>query len=120
MPPNQQTKILCPTRPLVFSRTRIGLKHGGAVCIVALGICLWQPDRLFHWRDFRTGNEIISRVEAFRKSHGYLPESLEDVGVTDPDLKVFYRKTGENEYLVWFGTTLGESETYNSSAKKWD
>ena len=93
---------------------------GGAVSVVALCIFLWQPDWLFHWRDFRTGNEIVSRVEAFRKSHGYVPEALKDVGVTDPDLRVFYRKTSDNEYLVWFGTTLGESETYDSRTKKWE
>ena len=105
---------------LGLSRTRIALLLGGTVCVVALGLFLWQPTWLFHWRDFRTGNEIISQVEAFRKSHGHLPETLKDVGLTDPDLKVFYQKSGENEYLVWFGTTLGESETYNSSTKKWE
>jgi hypothetical protein len=40
--------------------------------------------------------------------------------MTDPDLKVFYRKIGDNEYYVWFGTTLGESETYDSRIKKWE
>jgi hypothetical protein len=36
----------------------------------------------------------------------------------DPDLKVFYRKIGDGEYWVWFGTTLGESEIFTSRAKK--
>ncbi len=81
---------------------------------------LWQPVRLFHWRDFRTGNEIVSRVEAYRNNHGHLPETLREIGLTDPDLKVFYRKIGENDFRVWFGTTLGESETYDSRVKKWE
>jgi len=92
----------------------------GIVCVVALGSFLWQPAGLFHWRDFGTGNEVISRVESFRKRHGYLPESLMGVGVTDLDLRVFYCKTSDNEYIVWLGTTLGESETYDSRAKKWE
>jgi hypothetical protein len=90
------------------------------ICLVAAATFLWQPTWLFHWSDFRTGNAIISRVEAFRTSHGYLPETLKDIGITDPNLRVFYRKTSNDEYIVWFGTTLGESETYNSRTKKWE
>jgi hypothetical protein len=101
-------------------RNRILILIGVIFCLVAVAIFLWQPTWLFHWNDFRIGNEIISRVDVFRKSHGYVPETLKDVGITDPDLSVFYRKTGDNEYIVWFGTTLGESETYNSRSRKWD
>jgi hypothetical protein len=101
-------------------RNRILIWIGVTFCLVAIAILLWQPVRLFHWNDFRIGNEVISRVDAFRKNHGYVPESLKDVGITDPDLRVFYQKTDDNEYIVWFGTTLGESETYNSRSKKWE
>jgi len=45
---------------------------------------------------------------------------LEDVGFNDSDLNVFYEKIGEAEYRVWFGTTLGESETYDSHTKSWE
>ena len=100
-------------------RNAVVMLFGVTICLAAVTF-LWQPTWLFHWRDFRNGNEIISRVEAFRTSHGHLPESLQDVGMTDPDLRVFYRKTNDSEYIVWFGTTLGESETYNSSTKKWE
>ncbi len=93
---------------------------GVVFCLVAAAIFLWQPTWLFHWSDFRTGNEIISRVEAFRESHGHLPETLEEVGVTDPNPRVNYQKNNNHEYVVWFGIAVGESETYNSSTKKWD
>ena len=52
--------------------------------------------------------------------NGKLSESLEEIGIKDPDLNVFYRKIGPEEYCVWFGTSLGESETYNSRSKKWE
>lgn len=90
------------------------------LCLAVAATFLWQPTWLFHWNDFRTGRKIISRVESFRISDGRLPETLEEIGVADPNLRIFYRKTNDNEYIVWFGTTLGESETYNSRTKKWE
>lgn len=102
-------------------RNRILMSLAVAICLVAVTIFLWRPTWLFPLEaKLRTANQIISRVEAFRVSQGRLPETLEEVGVTDPDLRVFYEKTNNNEYVVWFGTTLGESETYNSRTKKWE
>jgi hypothetical protein len=89
-------------------------------CLVAGCAFIWQPVWLYHWRDFRKASEVISRVEAFRKSHRSLPETLDEVGMADPDLKVFYRRNGDTQYYVWFGTTLGESETYDSQTKRWE
>jgi hypothetical protein len=87
---------------------------------ITAGLFLWQPVWVFHWQDFRTGDQIVSRVEAFRTSHKRLPDALKEVGLDDPDLKVFYRKISDEEYSVWFGTSLGESETYNSGNRKWE
>lgn len=91
-----------------------------AICLVVGAAFLFEPTWLFHWNDFRTGNRIIMQVETFRQSHGRLPENLEEVGITDPNPRVFYRKTNDHEYVVWFGISVGESETYDSSTKKWD
>lgn len=87
-----------------------------------LGVGYWagQPVGLFHWRDFRTGNEIVSRVEAFRKGHRRLPDTLDEIGIHDPELRVFYQKNSDDEFVVWFGTLLDESETYNSRTKRWE
>ena len=99
------------------------LRVGIALLLASIGLAaylfLWRPDWLFCWHEFRTGNEIISRVEAFHKNYGRLPETLEDVGFNDPDLNVFYEKVSEDEYRVWFGTTLGQSQTYDSHTKAW-
>ena len=49
-----------------------------------LALFVYQPVWVFHWSDFRTGNEIVSRVEAFRAQHnGVLPETLEETGISD-------------------------------------
>jgi hypothetical protein len=108
-----------------FEMQRLGVVRAAlaAVFVCALlagGIWLRRPALVFEWREFRTGNEIIFRVETFRKTNGKLPETLEEVGIKALDPKVFYRKIGPLDYLVWFGTTLGESETYNSRSKKWE
>lgn len=75
---------------------------------------------LFHRQEFRIGDQIASRVEAFRMSLKRLPETLEEVGIDDRDLKVFYRKIRADEYCVWFGTSVGESVMYSSRTKKWE
>src|SRR5258708_10046357 len=91
------------------------------VCIgIAIGIYAWDPMRWLHRQDFRTGNEIVSRIDAFRASHKRLPENLKEVGLDDREFTVFYRKISDDENVVWFGTTLGESETDNSRTKKWE
>ena len=81
---------------------------------------LFEPVWLFHYSDFSVGKQIIVRVEAFRAGHGHLPDSLKDVGMNEDDLSVYYRKDGDKHYILWFGTTLGESETYDSNTQKWD
>ena len=92
-----------------------------ALSFLAIAVFLWQPVWLFHWQGLRLGNEIVSRTEAFRSSHERLPESLKDVGMEDPDSRVYYDKLSETEYRVWFGlSSVGESETFDSRTKKWD
>lgn len=88
--------------------------------IFAALLFLFEPVWLFHHSDFKVGKQIISRVEAFRASHGHLPDNLKDVGMTEDDLSVYYRKDGDTHYIIWFGTTLGESETYDSDTKRWN
>ena len=103
-----------------LSSSRIGFLALVVFAGLAMGLFLSQPVRLFHWRELRTGNETVSRVETFRVKHGRLPETLKEAGIDDPDQKVFNRKMGSDEYCVWFGTTLGESETFNSRTQKWE
>lgn len=85
---------------------------------LAVAFLVQKPMWLFYHRELRTGNEIISRVDAFRTSHRHLPETLQEVGFVNADKKVFYVRLSEDEYCLWFGTTLGESETYRSHHKR--
>jgi hypothetical protein len=100
---------------------RIGCLVLIVVVVATTALFHAHPGWLFYRHEFKVGNEIIAKVEAFRARHGRLPETLRDVGINDPDLNVHYDKIDENEYRVWFGiSSVGESEVYDSRTKKWD
>jgi hypothetical protein len=103
--------------PVALMRSFIGLTIllGSGAIYVFVG----QPAWLLQRQEFRTGNKIVSLFETYRNTHGRLPEALDEIGIRDPDIRVYYQKTGNDAYMVWFGTTLGESETYNSHTKHW-
>src|SRR6185437_13981874 len=105
-----------------LSRTVKRMIGGLALATVLFAGWLWltRPVWLFNWREFRAGHQIVAQVEAFRATNGRLPENLEQVGLQEINLKVFYRKISANDYIVWFGTPLGESKIYNSQRMKWE
>ena len=82
-----------------------------AFTIITIGC--WGPSK----RD--ATNNAISKIEAFRKLTGRLPDSLSEAGAQDDESCPCYCKTGDDSYLVWYGTTLGESDTYDSETRKW-
>jgi hypothetical protein len=72
-------------------------------------------------RLMKEGNIIIGKIEQFKKEHGRLPDSLSDLGVDEKEEgPLHYEKRSDTEYLLWFGTELGESIVYNSKNKKWN
>ena len=94
-------------------------KNGSKFCVAvssgtsALHLAMWSLG-------IKTGDEVISQIESYRKTHGRLPETLENVGFLDPNPRVFYQTTGKDQYCVWFETRMGEAETYYSRTKKWE
>ena len=67
----------------------------------------------------KAGNEIVAKVEYFKKSTGRLPKTLPDIGLQETENCPCYCKTGSDSYMVWYGTTMGESDTYDSRTKHW-
>jgi len=101
---------------------RIGLVAAVLVSMLAIALAAirYDPVWLFHRSELRNANEIIARVEAFRASHGRLPETAEEVGMDTDEISVYYWKDGENEYSIMFGRyAMGECQTYHSRTKKW-
>jgi hypothetical protein len=63
---------------------------------------------------------IVPKVEEFRQKHGRLPNDLSEMGIAEEDESCpCYCKTSNKDFIVWYGTTLGESDTYDSRTKKW-
>lgn len=66
------------------------------------------------------GNEIAQKVEKFRSEKGRLPNSLVEIGIVENESgPIYYKKESESKYILWFGSELGESVTYDSETKKW-
>ena len=75
---------------------------------------------IFYRSEVRQANELIASVNSFQSRYGRLPNSLTDMGLDNSESgPIYYRKTSNSTYIVWFGTMLGESSTYESSTKKW-
>jgi hypothetical protein len=102
-------------------------KHTFFIVILVIGLFFaWILYNIFReWKccdfsDFNKGNEIIRKIEAFKKSTGKLPDKLEDIGENIKDESpIFYEKIDTDKYEIWFGTTLGSSCVYKSETGKW-
>ena len=69
----------------------------------------------------KKGNEIVSKVENYKQKYGHLPEGLESLGIVESiDGPFYYVKQDSINYMVYFGTTLGESMIYYSDRREWD
>jgi hypothetical protein len=93
---------------------------------LAAGICLllilrYLPGEILWWNKIHQGNRLVLQIDEYRRRQGRLPASLGAMGpqVADFD-RYYYEKCNEQQYFVWFGTTLGESMSYDSTTKKWD
>ena len=67
------------------------------------------------------GQKVIAKIEQFQRDQGRLPSSLAEIGIRETESgPIYYEKKEERRYIVWYGTTLGESVTYISEIRKWD
>jgi len=74
---------------------------------------------VFYWSEARQADKVIAAVDSYRSRYGRLPNNLADIGLEDSESgPVYYQKTSDSTYIVWFGTRLGESATYESATKE--
>lgn len=67
------------------------------------------------------GNALIERIESFQKVTHRLPESLKELGLEEKmEGPLYYQKVSAERYMVYFGTTVGESMIYRSEQRSWD
>ncbi len=97
------------------------MKRVLAVVVLLTGLLIAS---FFLYRNYKDndlisrGNLVIQNIEDFRQKKGRLPNSLDELGIHDDEL--FYNKWDSVNYMVWYGTSLGESVTYYSDTKKWE
>jgi regulatory protein YycI of two-component signal transduction system YycFG len=66
------------------------------------------------------GKITIQKIENFRDNNKRLPNSLSELGIIEKEEgPIYYSKIDSNRYVIWFGTTLGESQTYDSEKRNW-
>lgn len=66
-------------------------------------------------------NAMIARIDSFRQVNDRLPESLREIGEHESEEgPLYYLKKSDSVHLLWYGTTLGESNVYTSDTKKWE
>lgn len=83
--------------------------------LLCLGSCESREQRLMD-----EGDLLVERIEIFNKENGRLPESLTEMGIEEKmEGPLYYQKEGEDQFIVSFGLTLGESMIYRSETGEW-
>jgi hypothetical protein len=68
----------------------------------------------------KIGDQVLEQVEAFRRTNGRLPANLTEIGIKETEEgPIYYQQKTTSTYTLWYGTTLGESVTYDSEIRKW-
>ncbi|MCB9703291.1 MAG: hypothetical protein H6711_15455 [Myxococcales bacterium] len=66
------------------------------------------------------GNALIERIEAFRRVHHRLPDSLAELGIVETEEgPLYYQRLTVDDYTLHFGTALGDSRIYRSDRQTW-
>lgn len=69
----------------------------------------------------KEGDELVVKIEKHKVENGHLPNNLESLGIKETmEGPLYYVKWDSVNYMVYFGTDLGESMIYYSDTKEWD
>lgn len=83
--------------------------------VLMLSGCKSREQRLME-----EGNTLIERIDAFQKAQQRLPENLGELGIEEKmEGPLYYQKMSPEHYMVYFGTTVGESMIYRSEKRAW-
>jgi hypothetical protein len=92
-----------------------------AATVALICVAMFAPDSIVYSREIKHGDEIVRSIDVFREREGKLPTSLSELGTSDKDLeRYFYQPCTDRRFIVWFGTRLGKSISYNSATHKWE
>jgi hypothetical protein len=71
-------------------------------------------------QEYEEAKKVILALSAYHAINERYPDSIENVGFNATEQgPIHYRKINDEEYHIWFGTTLGNSMEYDSKTKHW-
>jgi hypothetical protein len=87
-----------------------------SLLLVAFSSCSYTE------KNKKAGNTIIKKIELYKNTNGYLPNSLQEIEQNEVINNVLfcYERIDSVNYMVWFGTTLGEGIYYYSDTQQWE
>jgi hypothetical protein len=106
------------------------MKRAAGISLRALGVAIlpaasvltywvFAPDSWKYASKIAIGYKDARNIDAYRERTGRLPAKLEDVGISvDLSGPIFYDRCSDTRYVLWFGTTLGDSMSFDSDDRK--
>ena len=88
--------------------------------IVAISVVLCSCDYFAKREIIKEGNEVIAKIESFKKDKGRLPESLAEVGIVETEAGPFYNKVDSSRYTLHDALGFDKSLFYYSETQKWE
>jgi hypothetical protein len=72
-------------------------------------------------KEIKAGNELVQRIDDYKVKNGSLPESLKLIYSESEKekFKSYCYDIEASDYVLYFGTTLGEGVYYFSAHKEW-
>lgn len=90
------------------------------IILIILGLFYFNIFDPYYFRRLEA-KKLIFKIEEYYDKNNKYPDSLADLGIVPAESgPIYYEKKSGTQYIVWFGTALGESETYDSTKKQWE
>jgi len=94
---------------------------GILILIVAIVIFIFSMQRWDEYKMEKRGNEVVSKVEQFRKDYGRLPESRGEMGLQDGEtVQPYYIKRSDSSYEVYYTLGFDTGYIYRSDTQHWE
>ena len=70
----------------------------------------------------RRGENVIERIEFFRKKNHRIPKDLNEIGIIEEENSnaLYYDVRNDTSYTVSFMMSIDYNKTYYSDTKKWE
>jgi hypothetical protein len=98
------------------------MKKLSLIVLSLLIVCVTSCLHLYIEHNKKAGNNIIEKIESYKNINGFLPNTLQDIGQDEiiDNVLFCYQKKDSVNYIVWFGTTVGEGIYYYSDTQQWE